>query len=92
MLDFILKTLGGFMVGYMFWYAVMLCIYTFSKRKKTADSDLPWSTNPWDRCRARREGRGGHWGRCELKRHGGDVDHALERGMNIPHWSTNWTK
>lgn len=53
---------------------------------------LPWAQWPFDpRCRARRERRRGqYYGRCEL-RAGHEGDHALERGMDVPRWSTDWT-
>lgn len=54
---------------------------------------LPWAKWPWRRCRAVREPRPGesyYAGRCDLtRRHRGD--HALERGMDTPRWSTDWT-
>lgn len=56
--------------------------------------DLPWARWPWDRCAARREPQPGdvRWGRCELRRHSPDVDHALEYGMgDALRWSTRWT-
>lgn len=56
---------------------------------------LPWARPLLDRrCQAVREPRGdsAYSGRCELVRgHGPDVDHALERGFDIPRWSTDWT-
>ncbi|HEY2766259.1 MAG TPA: hypothetical protein VGJ13_19940 [Pseudonocardiaceae bacterium] len=55
---------------------------------------LPWSRWPWNRCPARRERQPGDtdWGRCELRRHGPEIDHALERGMGADRrWSTRWT-
>lgn len=56
------------------------------------DDTLPWSTF-LNRCRAVREKTDGDpfWGRCELKKHNHSIDHALERGMIIPRWSTKWT-
>ncbi len=52
---------------------------------------LKWAAWPWQQCRARREPRPGqHSGRCELRRHGPEIDHALERGFDIPRWSTDW--
>ena len=56
--------------------------------------DLPWSQYIWQQCKAVREPRGtgsSHYGRCELHRDHEGIDHALERGMDIPRWSTNWT-
>jgi len=58
--------------------------------------NLPWSTSitGWDRCEAVKErNRTGYWGRCELKKthNEEDIDHALERGMDTPRWSTKWT-
>lgn len=50
--------------------------------------DLPWAGwSWWDRCRARTE-RGE---RCDLRQHLPETDHALERGMDVPRWSTRWT-
>jgi hypothetical protein len=50
-----------------------------------------WARWPWQACKAIKEQRSGQsYGRCELKKnHKGD--HALERGMDIPRWSTDWT-
>lgn len=68
-----------------------------SERKKKREMDkmnrnLPWAAYPWDRCKAVKEpNSSGHWGRCDLKRHPDELDHALERGMDILRWSTNWT-
>lgn len=58
---------------------------------------LEWADFPdglfGNRCRARKERgrwRGAHFGRCELVAgHAGW--HALERGMEGPRWSTEWT-
>lgn len=51
---------------------------------------LVWAKWPWQRCKAVKEPSDSHYGRCELKKkHAGD--HALERGMDIPRWSTKWT-
>lgn len=55
---------------------------------------LRWAAWPfsWNRCRAVKEpNSSGHWGRCELYKHEGEIDHALERGMNILRWTTRWT-
>lgn len=50
---------------------------------------LPWCPMwPLPQCRARlskREGRE-YWGRCELKPHSDDIEHALERGMIWVRW------
>lgn len=57
-----------------------------------AEHYLPWA-RPWQRrCAAVREQRAGSmfWGRCELVRDH-DGDHALDRGYDIPRWSTDWT-
>lgn len=55
-------------------------------------SGLDWADWPWQRCKAVKEPNpSGHWGRCELKRHEETIDHALERGLDIPRWSTRWT-
>jgi len=53
---------------------------------------LPWARWPWQACIARREQRGTSslFGRCELRRNH-EGDHALERGMDIPRWSTDWS-
>jgi hypothetical protein len=51
-----------------------------------------WARWPWQSCRAYRERHQDdpYFGRCELIRnHRGD--HALERGFDIPRWSTRWT-
>ena len=57
--------------------------------------NLPWSQWTWQQCKAvrePREGGKGHHGRCDLVRnHPPEMDHALERGMDIPRWSTTWT-
>lgn len=34
---------------------------------------------------------GGHHGRCELRPHSRATDHALDRGLLLPRWSTRWT-
>jgi hypothetical protein len=63
-------------------------------RGVVTEERLAWAFWPWQRCKARVEphpDRYGYWGRCELKKHGKDVDHALERGMDTPRWSTRWT-
>lgn len=62
--------------------------------------ELPWA-QPFHwlpgrggRCWARTERKSWsspYWGRCELAQHGEDIDHALERGMDTPRWSTRWT-
>lgn len=55
--------------------------------------DLPWA-RPFfgPRCKAVKERTlFGHWGRCELKANHEPLDHALERGWDIPRWSTKWT-
>jgi hypothetical protein len=52
---------------------------------------LPWAHWPWQSCPARVEPNpSGLYGRCELRR-GHEGDHALERGFDIPRWSTRWT-
>jgi hypothetical protein len=53
-------------------------------------SDLPWVRLSQRRCRAVREPGTSYWGRCEL-RAGHDGDHALDRAMDTPRWSTRWT-
>lgn len=57
-----------------------------------SDVEPPWA-RPWQRtCTAVREQRDGaiYWGRCELVRnHRGD--HALDRGVDVVRWSTDWT-
>ncbi len=64
-----------------------------------------WWAGPWPwspRCRAVKEPPrrqviggamrvGGHHGRCELQPHGPEIDHALERGLEYPRWSTRIT-
>lgn len=53
---------------------------------------LLWHNWPWERrCKAVKEPGCWYWGRCELRcNHVGD--HALERGMEVPRWSTRWTQ
>jgi hypothetical protein len=52
---------------------------------------LPFAGPFHRRCRARVEpNRSGLHGRCDL-RAGHPGDHALERGMDTPRWSTAWT-
>ena len=56
--------------------------------------ELDWARWTWQQCNAVRERRPNvpHWGRCELRRgHPVEVEHALERGFDIPRWSTDWT-
>jgi hypothetical protein len=54
------------------------------------NDNLPWVL-PWHRrCKAVKEPGEPYWGRCEL-RAGHQGDHALERGMETPRWSTEWT-
>jgi len=55
------------------------------------DEDLPWAALWHRRCKAVKELGGTYWGRCELRRHHAGL-HALERGMDIPRWSTEWVK
>lgn len=52
--------------------------------------ELPWSKHPFNRCSARLEPKGQmpYWGRCELKRHKPQLDHALERGFDIVRFET----
>lgn len=59
-----------------------------------AEQELPWARWPWRQCQAVREPRPGQpYGRCELVRgHDVEIDHALERGLDIPRWSTEWTR
>ena len=52
--------------------------------------DLPWWAGWWQRRCLARTVEGPYRGRCELRR-GHDGDHALERGFDIPRWSTRWT-
>lgn len=55
------------------------------------DIELPWAYPFAARCRAVKEPNdSGYWGRCDL-RAGHDGDHALERGLDTPRWSTKWT-
>ncbi len=68
--------------------AVGLCA-----KHKRLQADLPWAPIwPWKRCRASVEPNPtGYWGRCDLQaRH--DGDHALERGMDTPRWSTRFSQ
>lgn len=54
-------------------------------------NELPWAFWWWQTCRAVKEpNKSGYWGRCELKK-GHEGDHALERGADVPRWSTEWT-
>lgn len=72
-----------------------------SSRAVERRGDLPWAQYIWQQCKAYREpreGGKGYHGRCELLRNHVDEgmplnvkDHALERGMDIPRWSTEWT-
>jgi hypothetical protein len=55
---------------------------------------LPWHRPFRDRrCTAAhpRTADDAFYGRCELRAHGEHIDHALERGMEHPRWSTRWT-
>lgn len=68
-----------------------------SEGDRTVSSENPpWATvgeSLWfGQCRARREPRGrrSYFGRCELRR-GHSGPHALDRGMDTPRWSTDWT-
>ena len=57
-------------------------------------AELPWAKPMFgpSRCRAVKEhNASGHHGRCELGA-GHKGDHALERGMDTPRWSTKWTR
>ena len=60
-----------------------------------AFTKLPWSVWPWDRCRAVKEpNASGYHGRCELKKNHhmmGYPSHALERGMDVPMWASDWS-
>lgn len=53
---------------------------------------LPWVKwwQPWRRCKTPYpKSEGMYKGRCELdKKHNGIMDHAIERGMDIPRWKT----
>lgn len=60
----------------------------FEKQKREGTIILDnWAVWPWNRCAARTE----RYERCDLKRHA-HGDHALERGFDIPRWSTDWTQ
>lgn len=60
-------------------------------REATSRIGLEWATM-FDHCSARVEPNAtGYWGRCDLIKHDQNVDHALERGMEILRWSTRWT-
>lgn len=57
------------------------------------EHDLPWVGLWQRRCAAVREQRPGalYWGQCEFRRnHGGD--HALDRGVDVVRWSSDWTQ
>lgn len=58
--------------------------------RRTLAETLPWAKPFQRRCVARMERQPGadYWGRCDLGVHGPDLDHALERGMEIVRWST----
>lgn len=62
--------------------------YAWEPQPPLSDWALPFRR----RCRAVRESDGStpYFGRCELRR-GHSGDHALERGMDVPRWSTRWT-
>ncbi len=51
-----------------------------------------WAKWPWTRCRAVKEPSqyGGYHGRCDLKYYH-EGDHKLDRGLDQPQWSTEWT-
>jgi hypothetical protein len=54
--------------------------------------ELPWFRAFGRRCKAVREPREGQsWGRCDLSPHDESIDHALDRGFDVPRWSTNWS-
>ncbi len=53
--------------------------------------ELPWARWPWQACKARTDQSPYAGAQCELKRHGVEIDHALERGFDTPRWSTKWT-
>lgn len=57
------------------------------------EEQLPWAKGLFGpRCRAVKEpNRSGYWGRCDLAPHSELIDHALERGMDTPRWSTRWS-
>lgn len=59
------------------------------------DNNLPWCTNPFNRCRAvlppNVDGHRVYFGQCDLKPHVDSVDHALERGFDTVRWSTKET-
>jgi hypothetical protein len=57
--------------------------------------ELPWAFGVFNRCSAVKEpSRNGipYYGRCELQKNHTDTDHAIERGMFILRWSTEWTQ
>jgi hypothetical protein len=51
---------------------------------------LTWARWPWQACKARTDQPPYAGARCELRPHGIEIDHALERGFDIPRWSTRW--
>lgn len=76
--------------------AVLLCTAVVAVLTVLLPRDpdgLPWARGAWEQCRAVKEptGRHSHYGRCELRRHDDDTDHALDRGMDTPRWATTWT-
>lgn len=65
-----------------------------SERSVERRGDLPWAIYLWQQCKAVKEPNpehSSHHGRCDLIRNHAGIDHALERGMDIPRWSTDWT-
>ena len=54
-------------------------------------SDLPWAKPFRRRCTARLEptSNGEYWGRCDLSPHSRDMDHALERGLEVVRFTTD---
>lgn len=75
--------------GGVFLYVCEKC---YSQLAPFRAGPLEWAKWPWQRrCTARKEpNSSGYWGRCELKKNH-KCDHALERGMDTPRWSTDWT-
>lgn len=55
--------------------------------------DVPWSSF-FNHCRAvlPPNEQSTYFGRCDLKKHGINIDHALERGMDTLRWSTKLTE
>ena len=56
-----------------------------------ATEDLSWAKWYQKRCRAVTD-EPPYYGRCELIRNHPEELHALDRGFDIPRWSTKWVE